>query len=101
MPSVWPSGAERATKSVPSTVLAPGLYSTTTGWRKFFCSSTSIMRARMSTPPPATLGTMSFTGLVAQGVWARTAPVAAAAAAHPAASRCLLRIMGLSPSGYG
>ncbi len=87
MPRTWPSGAERATKSVPSTVLAPGLYSTTTGCLRTFVSSTSIMRARMSTPPPATLGTMSRTGFEAQGVWARAAQGAAVLATAAVASR--------------
>ncbi|MCY1384043.1 hypothetical protein D9M69_722370 [compost metagenome] len=90
MPSVWPSGADLATKSVPSTVPAPALYSMITGWPQIFCRSTSSMRARMSMPPPGTLGTMILTGLV--GHWlARAGQLAAPAlAAMPASSSCRL-----------
>ena len=61
--SVWPSGGDLATMSVPITVLPPARLSTTTDCPHIsfsFCAST---RAMMSVLPPAANGTTSRTGL--------------------------------------
>jgi len=58
--TVSPSGAARATASVPITVPAPGRFSTTavTFWARPICSAST--RATMSAPPPAARGTTIF-----------------------------------------
>ena len=54
--SVWPSGAARATTSVPMALPAPGRFSTTTGWRQVSNSAAASERARMSDGPPRRIG---------------------------------------------
>ena len=49
---VWPSAADFATASVARMVLAPGLFSTTTGWPHAALSFSAIWRAITSMPPP-------------------------------------------------
>ena len=50
--SVWPSGAARATTSVPMALPAPGRFSITTGWRQASNNAAPRVRARMSEGPP-------------------------------------------------
>jgi hypothetical protein len=63
MSSVAPSGAELATKSAPIWPLAPGRFSTMTGWPQIATSFGSMMRASVSAPPPGGNGTTMRTGL--------------------------------------
>src|SRR5882762_7420453 len=62
MPRVWPSGADLATYSVPTTVPAPGLFSTTTGWPHTSCIFAATRRPMMSVAPPGGKGTINRTG---------------------------------------
>jgi len=50
--SVLPSAGARATTCVPMLPLAPGLFSTTTGWPHCTSISSPMRRARMSGPVP-------------------------------------------------
>jgi len=50
--SVLPSAGARATTCVPKLPLAPGLFSTTTGWPHRTWISSPMRRARMSGPVP-------------------------------------------------
>src|SRR3954469_13119525 len=59
---VWPSGAARATTSVPMMLLPPGFTSTTTGWVSYSESPCCTARATMSTVPPGGFGTTICTG---------------------------------------
>ena len=61
---VCPSGADLATKSVPTTPPAPGLFSTMTGWPSASDSLGAMMRATMSMPPPGGKPMTMRTGLV-------------------------------------
>src|SRR5262245_33171625 len=63
-PRVWPSGADFATRSVPTTVPAPGRFSTTTGWDQTSCIFAASRRPTMSVAPPGGKGTIMRTGLV-------------------------------------
>src|SRR5438094_571763 len=63
-PSVWPSGADFATRSVPTTVPAPGRFSTITGWPQTSCILPATRRPMMSVAPPGGNGTIMRTGLV-------------------------------------
>src|SRR5262249_34017657 len=58
------SGAALATCWAPSTVLAPGRFSTTTGWPQSSLIFWPIMRARTSDGPPAGKGTTILIDLV-------------------------------------
>src|SRR5882672_1835018 len=79
MPRVWPSGADLATYSVPTTVPAPGLFSTTTGWPHTSCIFADTRRPMMSVAPPGGNGTIRRTGRVGK-VCAPAAKDASAAA---------------------
>src|SRR5258706_6858385 len=61
--SVWPSGSDFATASVPRLPLAPGRASTSTGWPRPAASFSFSVRAIRSTMPPAGNGTMMRSGL--------------------------------------
>src|SRR5512138_3090038 len=63
-PRVWPSGADFATRSVPTTVPAPGRFSTTTGWPQTSCIFAARRRPMMSVAPPGGNGTIIRTGFV-------------------------------------
>src|SRR2546425_1520090 len=63
-PSVWPSGGDFATRSVPTTVPAPGRFSTITGWPQTSCILPATRRPMMSVAPPGGKGTTMRTGLV-------------------------------------
>src|SRR5262245_15305306 len=63
-PSVWPSAGDLATKSVPTTVPAPGRFSTSTGWPQTSCIFPATRRPMMSVAPPGGNGTTIRTGLV-------------------------------------
>ena len=52
MSAVYPSGALLATKSVPTIVLAPGLFSIMMAWPRVSASLFCIARMMMSDPPP-------------------------------------------------
>ena len=60
--SVWPSAGERAATSVPTTVPAPGRFSTTMFWPSVFESGPASMRARVSVPAPGGNGAMMRMG---------------------------------------
>src|SRR5438309_7211347 len=62
MRSVWPSGADLATKSAPIWPLAPGRFSTTMACAQIPASLGSMMRASVSAPPPGGKGTTMRTG---------------------------------------
>jgi len=62
--SVWPSAGARTTASAPSMPLAPGLFSTTTGWPSETRSFSARSRAIVSTPPPGEKGTTMVMGLL-------------------------------------
>ena len=57
-PSVWPSAADFATKSVPTTVPAPGRFSTSTGCPHTSCILPARRRPMMSVAPPGGNGTI-------------------------------------------
>src|SRR5687768_7215995 len=64
MPSVWPSPADFATRSVPTTVPAPGRFSTITDWPQTACILPATRRPMMSVAPPGGNGTINRTGFV-------------------------------------
>jgi hypothetical protein len=57
-PIVYPSGPASATSRAPSTLLAPGLFTTATGFCNFLASPCATMRPMTSVRPPAGNGTM-------------------------------------------
>jgi len=61
MSNVYPSGAERATASMPISVLAPARFSTTTCCPRVSDSFGDTIRAVVSVPPPGDDGTISRT----------------------------------------
>src|SRR5262245_15337044 len=77
--SVYPSGGDLATKSVPMMLLAPGLFSTTTGTDHFCPSFSAIRRAVMSEAPPGGLGTTSRRALDGYGACAQATETVASA----------------------
>src|SRR5690349_7235981 len=77
--SVYPSGGDLATKSAPTFPVAPGLFSTITGWPSADCSPGESARARMSEVPPGGYGTMILIVLVGQAC-ANAAPARASVA---------------------
>jgi hypothetical protein len=87
--SVWPSGAARATTCVPILPLAPGLFSTTTGWFQRRWISSPMLRARMSGPVPGVNGTTMV--MVRPAVCADAASGSAKAAASASAPRSVHR----------
>src|SRR5436853_1041612 len=82
MRSVWPSGADLATKSAPIWPLAPGRFSTTIAWAQIPASLGSMMRASVSAPPPGGKGTTMRTGF--DGNPWESAPAAEKSNARPA-----------------
>src|SRR5450759_1533672 len=84
--SVWPSGADFATVSVPMRALAPGRFSTTNCWPVLAVMRCARLRAMMSVPPPGANGTISLTARVGYvpGADAGAAAACAQAAATPA-----------------
>src|SRR5882762_1184164 len=64
MRSVWPSGADLATRSAPIWPLAPGRFSTIAGCAQIEASFGSMMRASVSAPPPGGNGTTMRIGFV-------------------------------------
>jgi hypothetical protein len=60
--SVWPSGALRATASVPIVPPDPGRFSTITEAPSAFPSSSPTSRPSVSPVPPAASGTMILIG---------------------------------------
>src|SRR5438132_11807240 len=65
--SVWPSGGDFATYSPPIICVAPGLFSTTTGWPQISESRAPMERERASVAPPGVVGTTIFTGREGKG----------------------------------
>ena len=59
--SVYPSGAARATISLPIIAPAPGRLSITTCWPQRFDNSCAMIRIGPSTAPPGENGTMTRT----------------------------------------
>jgi hypothetical protein len=62
--TVYPSGSDFATYSVPRLLPAPGLFSMNTCWPHIAESLSASMRATVSVGPPAATGTMMRTGLL-------------------------------------
>ncbi len=62
MYSVYPSGLERTTPSVPTTPPPPGLLTMTSGCGEYFVQNFSMARAIRSLDPPAAMGTTAVTG---------------------------------------
>jgi hypothetical protein len=87
-PSVWPSGAALATRSVAMLPLAPARFSTTTGWPMFSDSFAATRRAAMSGAPPGGMGTRMVIGR-----WA-------SAAVENRASKTIARIFMSSPETW-
>ena len=90
-PNVYPSGRDFATASVPITVPAPGLFSTTTGCFHLALSFCPTARAIASAEPPGGNGTMMRTGRVGKSSCARVAPVARAMTNAAMVARIVLR----------
>ncbi|MCY1369094.1 hypothetical protein D9M69_561130 [compost metagenome] len=97
-PIVWSSVA-LATSAATRLPLAPGLFSTVTGWRRSFESGSAMARAARSGEAPAGKPTRMRTGLVGQAAsppaarWAHEAGVnseVAMAAAPPSSRRRLV-----------
>src|SRR5262249_470590 len=88
MSSVSPSGADLATNSAPMKPLAPGRFSTITGWLQSETSLGSMMRASVSAPPPGGNGTTTRTRFQGR-LWPSRAAEAKSRAA--AAAPTLLR----------
>ena len=72
---VWPSGAERATNSVPIMVAPPARFSMTICWPNCLVSSGLSRRARMSVPPPGAAGTTRRIGRDGKVCASATAPI--------------------------
>src|SRR5712692_1779968 len=83
----------------PSVPLAPGLFSTTMGWPRYFCAISANLRRCTSVEPPGGQGQISVRGLDGN-VCAAAPPAHAAAAAASASPRIALSfIFLLSSSG--
>src|SRR5437588_361371 len=67
--SVWPSGGAFATYSPPMICVAPGRFSTTTGWPHTSASRLAMERESASVAPPGAAGTTILTGREGNG-WA-------------------------------
>jgi hypothetical protein len=60
--TVWPSGAARATRPVPTVPEAPTIFSMTTGCPRELRMWSATMRATVSVGPPAAKGTTTVIG---------------------------------------
>jgi len=89
--TVCPSGAALATWSAPMLPLAPGLFSTITGWPRRSESFGPTVRAMMSMPVPGVKGTTTLIGWLGQ-VWAWTVRAGATSALANAAASADLRV---------
>jgi hypothetical protein len=69
--------------------LAPGLFSTTTGWPSVFCNSAATTRAMTSVVPPGGKPTMNLIGFAGHGCCATDEPIALKATT--AAAACTTR----------
>jgi len=90
--TVYPSGSDCATYSLPMLVPAPPLFSMTTCWPHIFESFSASMRATISVGPPAATGTMRRTGLFGKsafGACARACRMKALGANACAADRAI------------
>ena len=90
--SVLPSGAARATTSVPISVPAPGRFSITIDCPRVRPISSARMRASTSMPPPGGYGTISLIACepcdhAGAATSASSAPTIAAMTAAPSAKR--------------
>src|SRR6218665_1208342 len=83
---VYPSGAALATADAATTVLAPGLFSTTIGCPRCSPIAAASRRPRMSVARPGAEGTPSLIGR-SGWVWASAAPGAVSANASAQAKR--------------
>ena len=81
-PMVLPSGAERATSWVAITLLAPGLFTTTTGTPKAAESGGAIARPMTSEVPPGAKVTTIRMGLLGQGSALAATPGSSAASVN-------------------
>jgi hypothetical protein len=64
---VYPSGALRATNSLPTFPPAPGRFSTTTGWPRTGVSLSASQRPRTSVTLPLAAGTIRRTDFAGYG----------------------------------
>src|SRR6476620_4187125 len=88
MPSVYPSGGDLATSSLPRIDPAPGRVSTITGWPSRSESGGAIVRASVSAALPGPLGATIRTGFTGYcGLRAAAQPAAARHAALAAITR--------------
>src|SRR5256885_3937823 len=95
MRSVCPSGVDLATTSAPIWPLAPGLFSTITGCAQIAASFGSMMRVRVSAPPPGGKGTMIRTGF--DGKPCASVPLEETRSARPANAPHARRIRNSFP----
>src|SRR6266446_1497218 len=87
---VYPSGADFATKSRPSMPLAPGRFSTSTGWPSRSVIFGPIRRDMMSVVLPGGNGTMILIGLEGQDCASAAAVNPRANAASTTTRSCLI-----------
>src|SRR5215213_1541810 len=85
--TVWPSGWARATASAPTTVAAPGRFSTSTGWPRPGAMRSASSRAMTSVEPPGGNGTTNVTGRSGNAFCCATAGAAKPRPAMPAESK--------------
>src|SRR6266513_5863975 len=99
--SVWPSGADFTTISVPIVPEAPGLFSTKNGWSQRACSLGASKRATMSGPAAGVNGTTIRTGRLESPCASANGETAAAASAHSTRrrDRAGFRVMRTFSSG--
>src|SRR2546425_9045297 len=99
--SVWPSGGDFTTISVPIVPEAPGLFSTKNGWSQRACSLGASKRATMSGPAAGVNGTTIRTGRLESPCASANGETAAAASAHSTRRRdCAgFRVMRTISSG--
>src|SRR5437667_11419685 len=95
MRSVWPSGADLATKSAPIWPLAPGRFSTTIACAQIAARLGSMMRASVSAPPPGGKGTTMRTGF--DGKPCASVPLEETRSARPVSAPHVRRIRNSFP----
>ena len=94
--NVYPSGAERATNSLPMLLPAPALFSTMTVWPRRLPSGSASARAKMSVACPGGNGTMRRIGLSAgHAACATVATAMPLAAARPSSTRRRSKFKGI------
>src|SRR5882757_3692457 len=92
--SVWPSGLDLATTSMPMMVLPPPRFSTMTCWPRSAPNFSATTRPAVSVAPPGMYGTTILICWVGQ-VWARTAE--APTMVQPALAASTVRRLSMIP----